>query len=116
MKKRAIAARPGTFLFSLVIASLLSTASLLSVAADVERGKLLYENSCGVCHESALHIRERRTARSFEQIQAQVVRWSTAAQAQWTLEEVEDVADYLNSTYYRYPCAPEQCSFSPDNN
>ncbi|MFK7963476.1 MAG: hypothetical protein AB8C46_05855 [Burkholderiaceae bacterium] len=85
-----------------------------SQATDAGRGKLLYENTCGICHESTLHLRERRKARSFEQIQVQVVRWSTAAKAKWTLEEIQDVTDYLNATYYRYPCAPEQCSFSPD--
>jgi len=85
-----------------------------AAAADFARGELLYENTCGGCHESKLHLRERRKARSFGQIKTQVVRWSTAAKAQWNFEEIEDVTDYLNSTYYRYPCAPEQCSFSAD--
>jgi len=114
MYKQPVAAGPGALWICIVVPLWLSLVTSSAAAADIERGKLLYENTCGVCHESTLHVRERRKARTFEQIQVQVVRWSTAAEAQWTLEEVEDVTDYLNSNYYRYPCAPEQCSFSPD--
>ena len=105
--------RAGGLTFATLI--LLATlAGAPSQATDASRGKLLYENSCGTCHESTLHLRERRKARSFDQVQVQVTRWSAAAKAQWTLEEIQDVTDYLNATYYRYPCVPEQCSFSPD--
>lgn len=111
LSERSAAARLRDILISVLMAFGVGV-SAPAVAADSDRGKLLYENTCSGCHESALHVRERRKARSFGQIKAQVVRWSTAAKAPWNFEEIDDVTDYLNSTYYRYPCVPEQCSFS----
>jgi len=98
--------------FSVVLGLFVMLVGVPVSAVDSARGKLLYENTCGTCHESALHIRERRTVQAFAQIQAQVLRWSAAAEARWTAEEVQDVTDYLNSTFYRYPCSPEQCSLA----
>jgi mono/diheme cytochrome c family protein len=76
--------------------------SASGVAADPDRGRLLYENHCGSCHESSVHIREVQAAKSLEAVRAQVVRWQEALGLQWSAEEVGDVSEYLNVAWYHY--------------
>ena len=89
---------------------LVGAGSAPASAQDFNRGRLLYDTHCPVCHESELHIREKRIARNFADIRAQVWRWSTVLDLDWSVEEVTDVTDYLNGSFYRYPCAIGECS------
>jgi mono/diheme cytochrome c family protein len=70
-------------------------------AADAERGRLLYENHCTVCHTSVVHVRERRKAASREDIQTWIRRWQTELGLYWGTVEIDDVTEYLNDRYYR---------------
>jgi len=95
--------------------TLSSTAALLAIlvstalaftggdarAADAERGRLLYENHCKVCHTSVVHVREERKAATREEIQAWIRRWQKELGLQWGTAEVDDVTEYLNDRYYR---------------
>lgn len=72
-----------------------------SLAADANRGQLLYENHCMVCHTSIVHVRERRKANSREEIEAWIVRWQTELGLNWDSGEVDDVAEFLNQRFYR---------------
>jgi len=74
----------------------------LSAQANPERGRLFYENHCLACHESSIHIRETQAARSLEAVRAAVLRWQAVLTLGWGAEEVADVAEYLNATWYRY--------------
>lgn len=65
------------------------------------RGKLLYENHCMGCHESLVHVRERRLVKSLAELQAQVARWSSYQNLRWNKEDVGEVARYLNQHFYR---------------
>ncbi|MCK7583313.1 MAG: hypothetical protein MZV65_52385 [Chromatiales bacterium] len=49
--------------------------------ADTERGRLLYENHCMSCHESVLHIREKRKAANPAELRAAIERWAAEPQA-----------------------------------
>lgn len=69
------------------------------------RGQLLYENHCTVCHDSSAHIRERSKARSLADIRQWVYRWSQQLNLEWTWAEINDVADFLNQRFYQYPSA-----------
>jgi len=71
-------------------------------AADSQRGKLLYTNSCTKCHSSQAHIRDSRKAQNIGEIQAQVQRWVQNNNLKWTQEDINDVAHYLNVQYYKY--------------
>jgi cytochrome c5 len=71
-------------------------------AADAERGQLLYENHCTVCHTSIVHIRERRKATSRDDIRMWIRRWQQHLQLQWGATEVDDVADFLNARFYGF--------------
>jgi cytochrome c5 len=66
------------------------------------RGKLLYENHCHSCHESMVHIRGAHKAKTYEDIQYWVGRWTQELKVKWSAEEIDDVVQYLNQTYYHY--------------
>ena len=71
---------------------------------NVERGRLLYEASCSACHSTQPHWRAQRLAKSWPDLLAQVDRWQRVAGAQWTADDVRDVAIYLNEQFYHLPC------------
>jgi hypothetical protein len=66
------------------------------------RGQLLYENHCLSCHESVVHIRAGRRAKSLPEIRAWVMHWSGYLQLRWSREEVDDVVNHLNDHYYTF--------------
>ena len=78
-------------------ASLMASAS----AVDVERGRLLYENHCTVCHESNVHVRQNRRASNRTEIMAMIKRFSTHLELDWSSEEMLDVLEYLDQQYYK---------------
>ena len=87
-----------------VLSTLLPLLLLYPVAtlADSERGRLLYANHCRSCHESNVHIRQTQAAKSLKALHAEVVRWQEALVLQWRSEDVGDVVEYLNATWYHY--------------
>ena len=80
-----------------------------AAAADSARGKLLYETHCLQCHSEGISQREKKIARSYPEIRAEVVRWYRNIRLSWQPGDVEDVARYLNDRFYRYPCTGERC-------
>jgi hypothetical protein len=80
-----------------------------AVAADSARGRALYELHCDGCHAESVHGRKKRVATDFESVRAWVGRWNTTLKLKWSAEEVDDVAQHLNATYYRYPCPATVC-------
>ena len=74
----------------------------IATSANPERGRLLYENHCRSCHESNVHIRQTQAAKSLKAVRTEVVRWQGVLTLQWSAEDVGDVAEYLNATWYHY--------------
>ena len=74
----------------------------LAQAGERERGRLLYENHCTSCHSSTVHIRTTHKARTLEEIDAQVRRWSGELGLTWSDAEVLAVRRYLSVRYYGY--------------
>lgn len=77
--------------------------------ADVRRGKLLYDTSCAECHSVQVHWREKRLVHDWHSLIFQVTRWQEIAGQKWRGEEIEDVAAYLNTQFYRVPCPVAGC-------
>ena len=73
-------------------------------SADFERGRVLYENHCRMCHESLAFKRGDRIAKDYEEVRAQVIRWQTNTSLHWSEEDIENVASYVARTYYKMPC------------
>ena len=66
------------------------------------RGEMLYSNHCLDCHESIVHIREKRSAKNLDALRSAVTRWSQQLELKWSSREIEDVVLYLNLRYYHY--------------
>ena len=74
---------------------------------DMPRAQLLYENHCRGCHESVVHVRDKRKATSLAAVEAWVRRWAGEQKLGWDNEEVTAVARYLNDRFYKFkPAAP----------
>jgi mono/diheme cytochrome c family protein len=67
------------------------------------RGQLLYENHCTGCHESVVFVREHRTVEDMQQLRSTVRRWAEEAGTSWGREEIEDVVQHLDRSYYHFP-------------
>ena len=88
---------------------------LPAAAADVERGRNLYETRCNVCHATGVHIRQVRKATTFEGIREQVVRWNRELGGAWGMEEIDDVTVFLNDRYYFFRCPASVCRVGQAN-
>jgi hypothetical protein len=77
--------------------------------ADMMRGGELYRTHCHECHTSRVHWRDQRLVRSWDDLRYQVTRWQKIAGQNWSREDVDDVAAYLNRTFYEVPCTLPGC-------
>ena len=96
------------FLLVALVAATFLTISVVT-AADVDRGRALYESRCYECHSPAAHVRPSHVAADFEEIRGWVRRWNQNLDLQWTDEDIVDVTVFLNNSYYRYPCPADVC-------
>jgi mono/diheme cytochrome c family protein len=70
---------------------------------DTPRGELLYTTHCIACHDEQIHWRDKKIARNWTGLRAQVNRWQGVAGLMWSDSDVVEVARYLNVRYYHYP-------------
>jgi mono/diheme cytochrome c family protein len=77
---------------------------MAGVPPDIERGRMLYENSCNACHSTQPHWRSQRLVASWSDLVAQVGRWQGIAGLGWSSAEIRDVATFLNEQFYHLPC------------
>lgn len=82
-------------------------AALAEAHADpvqsASRGEMLYTTHCIACHNAQVHWRDKRLARDWTTLQAEVQRWQKFAGLGWEHDDVVVVAKYLNTLYYRFP-------------
>ena len=92
---------------ALFAASLVATA--LAIAAeptpnpDRSRGELLYTTHCVSCHTAQIHWRDKRLAKDWTSLKAQVRRWQSNVGLNWNDDDIVEVARRLNALYYHYP-------------
>ena len=86
-----------------IVSLLLAGVAFGAHAQDAARGKDLYENNCLSCHYERIHKRDpsRSVVRTLAQLRLEVVRRAEQTGRRFTLEDVDDIAEYLNSTHYR---------------
>jgi len=72
-------------------------------AAQPGRGELLYTTYCDSCHTEQVHWREKKLATNWASLVVEVRRWQANATLEWSDDDVEAVARYLNSLYYHHP-------------
>ena len=74
-------------------------------AQDAAPGRLLYETYCGLCHYERVHYRLRSDVKDLADLRDMVARWAPQTKRQFTLDEREDVVQYLNESHYRFGLA-----------
>ena len=79
----------------------------LAWAQDPAPGRLLYETHCGGCHYERVHQRTRSDVRDLAELRDTVARWASQTKRQFTLDELESVAQYLNESHYRFGRPPD---------
>ena len=80
-----------------------------ATAADVQRGRLLYETHCIACHTTQAHWRDKHIVGSWADLLYQVTRMQNNAGQEWSMTEIIDVAAYLNELFHRMPCPIAGC-------
>lgn len=90
-------AAAGTF-----VLAALAAAPLHAQPGEPSRGRLLYQTHCVACHDSQMHWRDRRVARDWPGLVAQVRAWQERANLGWSETDVVEVARHLNDTIYRH--------------
>lgn len=74
-----------------------------AAAQDLARGKLLYETQCNECHYERVHERLRSDVKDLAGLRDTVWRWSQKTkQRSFSLDELEDITQYLNASHYRF--------------
>jgi mono/diheme cytochrome c family protein len=72
-------------------------------AQDAQRGKSLYELHCFACHYERIHNRDasRSLIRSIAQLRVEVAQRAAQTTQRFTVEDLDDIAEYLNRSHYR---------------
>lgn len=69
---------------------------------DVEHGKKLHEAKCMGCHDNRQYTRPNRIIHTFEDLHARVEFCDSAANANFSLNDLDDVVEYLNVNFYKF--------------
>jgi len=91
-----------------VLALLFASFGILTSAGaqptrEATRGELLYSTHCIACHSTQVHWREKKLAADWKTLQSQIRRWQAVLGLGWGMEDIAEVARYLNDLYYHYP-------------
>lgn len=78
------------------------TASFAAGAADPTAGKTLHDEHCLKCHTSDVYTREQRRVTSLQGLREQVKRCELSLGLTWFDDQIEDVVQYLNDSYYKF--------------
>jgi len=79
-----------------------------ALAQDAARGKALYETHCLTCHYERIHKRDpsRSLVRTLPQLRVEVARRAELTKRRFSVEDLEDIAEYLNQSHYRFGLGP----------
>jgi mono/diheme cytochrome c family protein len=75
---------------------------LAAAAQDADSGRVLYQTHCGGCHYERVHQRLRSEVKDLADLRDMVARWAPQTRRSFTLEEREDIVQYLNESHYRF--------------
>lgn len=87
----------------------LSITFSMTVNADIENGKELHNSNCVSCHVNiqggdgtGIYTRENNRIHSYPALSKQVNRCRDSLGMTWPKEHVEDVVEYLNTSFYKF--------------
>ena len=71
-------------------------------ASDIENGKKLYDANCHGCHDTKIHTRPNRIIHTYGDLANRVKFCDAQTKAGFNAEQLKDVTDYLNTTFYKF--------------
>lgn len=85
-------------------ALLLAVFAVPAGAQDPQRGRELYQTHCLACHYERIHKRERARSLigSLAALRVEVARRAALTRGPFTVEDLDDIAEYLNRSHYRF--------------
>ena len=85
----------------ITVCSGLLAASQPALSADAGNGATLHDKNCTSCHDDGVYKRKDRRVTTMDGLNKQVKRCELSLGLKWFDSEIEDVAAYLNNTYYQ---------------
>ena len=83
--------------------------SSFAANADINNGKELHDSNCTSCHismqggdGSGIYTRENNRIETYPALIKQVNRCRDSLGVQWPENHVNDVVEYLNTTFYKF--------------
>lgn len=76
--------------------------ALPAAAVDIENGDDLHFEHCTGCHDDSVYTRENRNVQSLKRLGQQVRFCKDTIGLSWFDEDVDDVIEFLNRTYYHF--------------
>lgn len=70
--------------------------------ADTSNGQKLHDANCMKCHDDGMYTREDRFIKDRKALRTQVQRCELNLGLQWFDEQIDDVTNYLDQTYYKF--------------
>ena len=70
--------------------------------ANIENGKTLYAANCTGCHDTKVHTRPNRIIHTYGDLVNRVKFCDAQAKSGFSDSQITDVADYLNSAFYKF--------------
>lgn len=83
------------------VASLLALAAAETWADDFH-ADTYHEKNCTRCHDSGVYTREDRRVQSYPKLEAQVARCDAMLATKLFPEDLSQLVDYLNESYYKF--------------
>lgn len=80
-----------------------SAAASAQSGIDKPRAELLYSTHCIACHNEKVYWRDKKIAKNWTGLKAQVRRWQGVVGQTWSDRDIAEVAHYLNVRHYHYP-------------
>ncbi|MDO9371185.1 MAG: cytochrome c [Gammaproteobacteria bacterium] len=90
----------------LAVSVLLLNVPLVQAAGDAKRGQELYQANCTRCHDTSVHTRPNRIIHSLDGLKKRIQFCESNGRLNWSPEQIEDVAAYLNAKFYKYKEVP----------
>ena len=86
----------------LVTAFALTPAWAVDRTPDAAHGKALHDEKCMGCHDVRQYTRPNRIIHTFPDLHARVEFCDTASKANFSFDDIDDVVEYLNNTFYKF--------------
>ncbi len=86
--------------------ALLVLGTPLAQAGDAKQGQALYQANCTRCHDTTIHTRPSSIIHSLDGLKKRVQFCEAGNRLHWSSDQIEDVASYLNESFYKFEKIP----------